>query len=139
MEKAVLLKIISILMIIGGAVSALFSILALSVGMTGHIGAYQSPQQVIWLSLASLAIGAIQLLAGIFGVRYAARPKKAKICLGFGIVLLAISLANEIYSVVISGISTGNISSLIMGIILPGLYLLGAFQLRGMNHEEKKA
>lgn len=130
MQNSMLLKIISILMIIGGAVSVLFSILSLSAGMTGSVTKTATGEDVVLLSILSLAIGCIQLAAGIAGLMNWKKPEHAGICITFGVVLVIISIANVIYSVIVSGISMRNVSSLIMGIILPALYLFSALQMR---------
>ena len=132
------LKVCGILMIIGGALSIIVS------GLVGLIGAITASVGsvdvdgvaiatstiggiVIAAAVVSLIAGVLELIAGIVGVKNCARPEKATSCIVWGFIVLAVQIISLIMS--ISGTSgAGNIIiSIIAGIAIPVLYLIGAF------------
>ncbi|MDR0380454.1 MAG: hypothetical protein LBH86_00460 [Oscillospiraceae bacterium] len=110
------LRITGILMIIGGALSILLGVIALFGSLIIVTGA----AQVLAASILALVGGAAELVAGIFGVIYADRPDKAHICIVMGIIVAVLSVASNLLSF--------NASTLLAGLLLPVLYLVGAFK-----------
>lgn len=124
------LKVTGIIMIIGGALGIIASILGI-ITIRALAVVFGDEIKLGLLVVATLlAIGgsAVSLVAGIFGVKYAAVPEKANQCIFFG--LLAIAL--QVLGLIVNMIGGGSFSvvTFIVGLILPGLYLYGAFQNR---------
>lgn len=123
-----LLKITSILMIISGAIGTgvgLLAMLGLAVaGAAVNLG--MSMGVLVLLTILATAGGIINLVAGILGVINASKPEKAKILIIFGILSLAVLLLGNIVDFVAGdGV---NVLNLLKGVVLPALYLAGAFQ-----------
>ncbi|MCL1974243.1 MAG: hypothetical protein FWG54_05445 [Bacteroidetes bacterium] len=116
-----LLKIVGILMIIGSIISI---ILGLVVG--GIAALFGGLNLITFAALLMLAGGIVNLIAGICGVKYAAKPEKANTCILYGVLTAAlVVLSNILYVSAGSGMNT---TSLITGLLLPALYLIGAYQ-----------
>lgn len=113
-----MLKVTGILMIIGGA-------LALVIALIAVIGIAAAA------SLAAGALGGgIELAAGILGVKNWNQPAKAQPCIVLGAIIIALSVLSNILS--ISSGSEFNLFTLLLGLVLPVLYLIGAVQLKNM-------
>ena len=117
------LKITGILMIVGGAISILSSLVAIAgIALLISIGA-GTP----FLYVASIFLilsAAMELVAGILGVKNCARPDKAQSCIVWGAVVAAFCVLGSILTVV--GGSSFPIASTLIGLVLPGLYIFGA-------------
>jgi hypothetical protein len=135
MKSNGLLKVSGILLIIGGAIAIIVGIIALiGVGAlavfaegTGGTGA------LTFAAVLSLLGAIFELVAGISGVRNAAKPEKAKNCIVFGVIVLVLSVVgNILYSVSYASLTETafslNFVGLLTGLALPMLYLIGAFQ-----------
>ena len=126
-----LLKVSGILFIVFGGISLLLGVLALA-GLMMPGGA-QMVEQTTGVSATTVIIGAILIVviaavnitAGILGVKNANKPEKAQTCFIVAVVLLVIIIVNSVISV-----STGqfNIVSIVIQFVLPVLYLLGAIK-----------
>lgn len=103
-----MLKVTGILMIIGGGIVAL----------------------AVIASILALLGGGIELAAGILGVKNWNQPAKAQSCIVFGAIIIALSVLSNILNLA-SG-SEFNLFSLLLGLVLPVLYLVGAVQLKNM-------
>ncbi|MCL2727940.1 MAG: hypothetical protein FWD56_06110 [Bacteroidales bacterium] len=128
MKSNMLLKVSGILMIIGGIVTIILGIIALLfTGAAAAIGAKSG-----LLTMASLFIlvnGIVSLIAGIIGAKNAAKPQMAQKCIVWGsLTALMCIIGNIIYVIAGTGL---NYTNLFIGLILPAIYLLGAFQLKG--------
>ena len=122
------LKITGILMIISGVLGAIVSVLAV-VGVSvlvAAIGAEAEMGLLVFASILALVSSVISLVAGILGVKNAAKPEKAKICIIFGILTVVFSIAGNVLTVVGGG--SFNMMSVATGLVVPVLYLVGAFQ-----------
>ena len=131
------LKVCGILMIIGGAVGIIFSGI---MGIVGYFGAsaiaeagdYESADMigiaVLIGAIIALIGGILELIAGIVGVKNSDKPEKATACIVWGIIVLVINIISLIITFVGSSAGAGTIIvSIIFGIALPVLYLIGAF------------
>ena len=120
-----LLKVAGILMIIGGIIGIIVGIIAvLGVGVLAALGASSG---LLTFSAILLIVGAIvQLIAGIVGAKNAAKPENAQKCIVFGVLVIALSVLGNILGLVAGG--SFNFVSLLSGLLLPVLYLVGAFQ-----------
>ncbi len=123
-----LLQVTGILNIIGGGLSIVLAVLALvaALALLGGVGA-----MIILAAVAVTLIAAVvQLVAGILGAKNWQQPDKAMPCIIFGIIIIVMVGISTIMNL-FSG--TGlNYFSLVLGLALPILYLIGAFQLKGM-------
>ncbi len=123
------LKITGILMIISGAIGTVVGLLAmLGIAVTGvaALNLEISVAVLVLLTLLAIAGGIINLVAGILGVINASKPEKAKICIIFGALSLIILLLGNIIEFAADG--GVNVLGLLRGVVLPALYLSGAFQ-----------
>lgn len=131
------LKVVSIFLII-------FGVLGTVVYLTGMLGgglllagtaleqlplAADLGAGVIMLIFAGGLVWAVlELVAGIIGLRNAANPEKASVCFKLGIALLVVTVLSSISQIWMQGFSVMNIASLVIGLILPGLYCYSAKQ-----------
>jgi hypothetical protein len=128
------LKICGILMIIGGIIGILGGILLLAgAGLLSAVAEEANVEVneslLTFASIFAAASGVVSLIAGILGVKYAARPEKANICIVFGILVIVISVIGNVIGLVGGG--DFQPLNLLTGLIVPVLYLIGAFQSKG--------
>lgn len=84
-----------------------------------------------YLGLATTLVGGIiQLIAGINGVKHCNKPENAKKCITWGIIVIALAVISSVLQVIGGG--KFNVLSFVIGLIVPGLYIYGAF----LNHKE---
>lgn len=129
MEKSnAFLKVSGILMIIGGVLSIIISILAVigASALAAALGSEAIMGLLVVASILCLVSGVVSLIAGIVGAKNANKPEKAMTCIIFGILTVLLSVLGSILSVVGGG--QINVVGLITGLIVPVLYLIGAFQ-----------
>ena len=123
------LKVSGILMIIFAAFGVLMGILVMVGG--GLAGSLTSGTEldsvggavgglVMILGLVTLIGAVFNLVMGILGVKYSDKPEKAQTCFILAIIAIAIQI--------VSAILGGAIWTLIIGLILPVLYLIGAIK-----------
>lgn len=118
------LRVCGILMIIGAILSLVFAVIAVIVIRQPGSG-LNTP--IHWVSVVLAFVGsAIELIAGILGVRYADRPEKAKTCIVCGVLVILMTLLSQ----VISAVSGGEVNFLnaLTGLLVPILYVIGAFK-----------
>ena len=120
------LKVTGILMIIGGALSAILGIVAvLGVAALAYIASAQTEAGMLYASTILLLIsGVVELIAGIIGAINAEKPQKAKVCIVWGALVAILSVAGTILGVV--GGSDFSVSGLVLGLVLPVIYIIGA-------------
>ena len=120
------LKVTGILMIIGGALSAILGIVAvLGFAALAYIASAQTEAGMLYASTILLLIsGVVELIAGIIGVINAEKPQKAKACIVWGALVAILSVAGTILGVV--GGSDFSVSGLVLGLVLPVIYIIGA-------------
>ena len=119
------LKVTGILMIIGGGISIIMGIIAaLSVAALAYIAGGDS-SALLYASVVLMLISAVaELVAGIIGVVNCKKPDKAGSCIVWGIIVAVLSVAGTI----LNSVGGGSFSafSLILGLVLPVLYIIGA-------------
>lgn len=128
-----LLKVISILTIIFAGIAIVIAVL----GMTGAglLAAGGVNMGMYWFALILGLVGAaIELIAGILGVKNWNKPEKAQTCIICGIAVIAFTLISDIISFVSYSAGFGWFSA-ILGLVIPVLYLIGAFQLKNGTQE----
>ncbi len=121
------LMVTGILMIIGGAFGIIAGIVAI-LGVSGLAALAGSAAGTGMLYLASflcLASGIVQLIAGVMGVKNCEKPEMAQKCIIWGAIVAALSVLGNILNVVVG--SSFNVTSLLTGLILPALYIYGAY------------
>lgn len=130
-----MLKVTGILMIIGGALALVIAIIAvIRIAAAASLAAGALGGGIIALaviaSILSLLGGGVELAAGILGVKNWNQPAKAQSCIVFGAIIIALSVLSNILNLA-SG-SEFNLFTLLLGLVLPVLYLIGAVQLKNM-------
>lgn len=133
MNENKILKITSILMIVGGVLSVLGAALLIAFGGLVFSSVDAAGFGVVLGFIAvigPLVAGVIQLVAGIVGKKNCANPAKAGTCIALGVVICIISILSTVAN--LSGdANTGSIIlNLAVGLVLPGLYTYGAYQLK---------
>jgi len=129
MQKSnILLKVTGILMIAGGAIGlvlrvpSLLCVVAATLISSGNSG-------LIVFSVILFLLGSVaQLIAGILGVANAGKPEKAQVCITFGILVVLLTIASNILNG--AGVTGINILWLVIGLVVPIFYLVGAFQMK---------
>ena len=126
------LKVTGILMIIGAAFLILFGVIIGGVGaLVAALGGSKELNFAFYLGLATALVGGIiELIAGINGVKHCNKPENAKKCITWGIIVIALSVISNVLAVIGGG--EFNVLSFVIGLIVPGLYIYGAF----LNHKE---
>ena len=138
-----LLKVISILMIIGGIIGAIVSIFSiLGAGVLSAASGDAQLQQaaaasgtnmgavnaLVWVSVVFMVISSVvEIVAGVKGVKNWSNPAAAKSLLTLGVVCAVISVIGTIISAIGGSFS---VVSLILGLLFPVLYIIGANQLK---------
>ncbi len=138
-----LLKVSSILMIIGGIAGAVLSVLMVALaGASTAMLSDESIQQsiaeagtttgtvsaVLWVAAIFIVIASVvEIVAGFKGKNNWNNPTKAQTLLGLGIACAVLSLIGNIMFASDSGVS---IVSILTGLILPVLYIIGTIQLK---------
>ena len=122
-KGASFLKVTGILMIIGGGISLIVAIVALlGIAALAVLGASSG---MLYAAGALTLISAVaELVAGIIGVVNAKRAEKAGLCMAWGIIVAVLCVAGCILTVV--GGSAFPWFSLILGLVLPVLFIIGA-------------
>ncbi len=134
MKGQKMLKVCSILMIIGGAFVTLTGILmiaGLSILLSGLGGAAVAIMTIA--VIVGCLGGALELAAGIVGVKAAGMPSvgKIKAALVLGILVIVMALFSNIYTLVTADqITFSSFLSACLGLVIPVLYLVGLVQFK---------
>lgn len=120
------LKVTGILMIIGGGISIIVSIIAaLGVAALAYISDGEASSTMLYASVTLMVISAAaQLIAGIIGVVNCKKPEKSGVCIAWGIIVAALCVAGTILNSIGGG--SFSVFSLMLGLVLPILYIIGA-------------
>lgn len=122
------LKVTGILMIIFGSIALIMALIAL-LGVSAVVALGAAELLPLWLyagAILSLLSAVAEMVAGIIGVKNCKRPEKANTCMGWGIVVAAMCLLGQILNV--AGGSSFDVFSLLLGLVLPVLYIIGAYK-----------
>ena len=130
-----LLKVTGIIMIVGGALGIILSIIAIvSVGVVAAAyGGHVKLGLLIFALILAIGGSAVQLVAGIFGVKYETVPEKANTCIFLAVVVVGLSFLGAILTKIAGG--SFSFFSFLLGLILPGLYIYGALQNRKLTEK----
>lgn len=134
MKGQKLLKVTSILMIIGGVIAVIIGILAI-IGFTALAALAESTEGMGLLYASSIIVivaSIIQFIAGIKGIGACSAPQKAASCIKWGIIIAVLSIISMIIGLIGGG--EFNFISLVLNLLLPGLYVYGAIQMKGSTN-----
>ncbi len=130
------LKVCGILMIIGGALTIIFSgvmgIIAYVAGSalvsSGEVGTGEIVGTALLIgAILALISGILELIAGIVGVKNHNKPEKSTACLVWGIIVLVLNVISLILSFAGGSSNVATIIvSVLCGLALPVLYIIGA-------------
>ena len=124
------LKITSILMIIGGIIAAIAGVIAI-LGVSAQAALSGSAEGAGLLYASSIIVtisSVIQIIAGIKGLKACKDPEIAGKCVTWGIVIAVLSIISMIIGLIGGG--DFNITSLALNLLVPGLYVYGALQIK---------
>jgi len=133
------LKITGILMLIGGSLGLIFGFFVLLFGVLLGIAAIHNPAPGVTLVAGLVEAGVVlalvgalvQFIAGMAGVKNAKNPEKANVCILLGILNALLVLISLILDYIGGGVHNFyNVFLVLFGLVLPTLYLVGAFQLK---------
>lgn len=129
MKQSNFLKVASIIMIVGAALGIITGAIFLAgVGLLGALLEAHDSMALLYASGALIIVAsAIQLIAGIIGLKACKQPEKAKTCIIWGIIIVVLSVASIILSLAAGG--DFNITNTILNFVVPVLYIVGAVQL----------
>ena len=122
------LKVTGILMIIGGAISLIVAIVAI-IGIAALVyvaGSEINAGLLYAAGVISLVSAVAELIAGIVGVKNCKKPEKALTCVVWGVIVAVLCVAGSVLTVV--GGNSFPVFSLILGLVLPVLYIVGAIK-----------
>ncbi len=129
-----MLKVSSILLIIGGAISIVVGII--SVAGVGAVHALLGEGDGLGILYAisglALASGILSLIAGIIGMGAVKKPEKAGKCIVWGAIVAILTVVGQVLS-----LTSGNkfdLLSVVIGLLLPVVYILGANQVKKANN-----
>ena len=74
----------------------------------------------------------IQFIAGIKGIGACSAPQKAASCVKWGIIIAVLSIISMIIGLIGGG--EFSIVSLVLNLLLPGLYIFSAVQMKGSTN-----
>ncbi len=126
------LKVTSIIMIVLGVLGVITGIFGfLGVGALSMAGLIENAT-LLYVSFAIVIVASIiELIAGIKGVGACNAPEKAGACVKFGIIIAVLSIVSAVLGVVAGNeFNASTIVSLLLNLLLPGLYAYGATQMK---------
>ena len=130
MKGQTALKVTSILMIIGGVIAAIAGILVI-LGLSALAALSGSAEGMGLLYASSIIIvvsSIIEFIAGIAGIGACSAPQKAASCVKWGIIIAVLFLVGMAIGLVGGG--DFSIINLVLNLLLPGLYIYGATQMK---------
>ena len=128
MKGQKILKITSILMIIGSVISAIAGVIVI-LGISALAALSGSAEDVGLLYASSIIVVVASVIQFIAGIGACSAPGKAASCIKWGIIIVILTIISIIIGVVGGG--EFSITSLILNLLLPGAYVYGAMQMKG--------
>ena len=129
------LKVTSILMIIGGIIGAIAGIIAI-LGISALAALMETGENTGLLYASSIIVtlaSVIEFIAGIKGIGACNAPQKAAACIKWVIIIAILSIISMIIGLVAGG--EFSLTSLILNLLVPGLYIYGAIQMKNGSQE----
>ena len=124
------LKITSILMIIGGIIAAIAGVIAI-LGVSALVALAGSAEGIGLLYASSILVtitSVIEIIAGAKGLKACKVPENAGKCVTWGIVIAVLSIISMVIGLIGGG--EFNITSLVLNLLVPGLYVYGALKTK---------
>lgn len=120
------LKVTGILMIIFGSIALIVSIVAiLGIAALAYISSGEMSSALLYTAgILSLISAVAEFVTGILGVKNCKRPEKAGTCIAWGIIVIVLSVAGSILTVV--GGDSFPVFSFLLGMVMPVLFIIGA-------------
>ena len=141
-----LLKVIGILKIVFGSIFILVSLIGmLGVAVIAEVidemandlaalgidpGLFSNTGYLMTSLLILLVIAVLMLIAGIVGVKSYTKPEKANVCIVFGVLVALGVVFSSVHDVISAGFGATTVVNIVIVLVLPVLYLLGAFKLK---------
>ena len=124
------LKVTGILMIIGGIIGIVLSIIAfIGVAALQMMASDEMNFGIYFVAVIMSLIGeVIQLVTGIIGVINAKKPEKATTCIVWGAIVAVLSVLGNV-TFMLSG-AQFNVTSLLVGLVVPVLFIVGGVKNR---------
>lgn len=124
MKGSKILKIVGIIMIVGGVLASIAGVIAL-LGVTAFVALSDGANAGLLYAASFLALagGILQIIAGVKGMKYCEDISQADVCIRWGVIVAGLSVVGNILNVV--GGQPFKIGSLILGLIVPGLFIYG--------------
>ena len=134
MKGQKILKVTSILMIIGGIIAAIAGVIAiLGVSALAVLSGSAEGTGLLYASSILVTVASvIQFIAGIKGIGACSAPQKAASCVKWGIIIAVLSIISMIIGLIGGG--EFSIVSLVLNLLLPGLYIFSAVQMKGSTN-----
>lgn len=130
MEGQKFLKVTSILMIIGGIIGAIVgAIVILGIGALLALADDTQGSGLFYASsIIMIVVSIIQFIAGIKGVGACSAPAKAASCIKWGVIVAVLTVISMIIGLIGGG--EFNLINIVLNLLVPGLYIYGAIQLK---------
>ena len=130
MEGQKFLKVTSILMIIGGIIGAIAgTIVILGIGALLALADDAQGSGLFYASsIIMIVVSIIQFIAGIKGVGACSAPAKAASCIKWGVIVAVLTVISMIIGLIGGG--EFNLINIVLNLLVPGLYIYGAMQLK---------
>lgn len=133
------LKVTSILMIIGGALSGITCLLGIAgVALLAAVAESHAAALLLYLALAlALAAAVVEFIAGLKGLKTCKTGENADKCVVLGAVIAGITVLSTVINLVGGG--KVNITSILLSLVVPGLYIYGAMQVKKGGWQPQQA
>ena len=124
------LKVTSILMIIGGALSGITCLLGIAgVALLAAVADSHAAALLLYLALAlALAAAVVEFIAGLKGLKTCKTGENADKCVVLGAVIAGITVLSTVIN--LAGGGKVNVTSILLSLVVPGLYIYGAMQVK---------
>lgn len=133
------LKVTSILMIIGGALSGITCLLGIAgVALLAAVADSHAAALLLYLALAlALAAAVVEFIAGLKGLKACKTGENADKCVILGAVIAGITILSTIIN--LAGGGKVNVTSILLSLVVPGLYIYGAMQVKKGEWQPQQA
>ena len=133
------LKVTSILMIIGGALSGITCLLGIAgVALLAAVADSHVAALLLYLALAlALAAAVVEFIAGLKGLKACKTGENADKCVILGAVIAGITILSTIIN--LAGGGKVNVTSILLSLVVPGLYIYGAMQVKKGEWQPQQA
>ncbi|MBE6985127.1 MAG: hypothetical protein E7434_05905 [Ruminococcaceae bacterium] len=127
MKQNTFLKVMAIIMLVGGILGAIVSVIPAAISVLGALAGLD----FIWLlaliiaSVFAIVSSVLQIVAGAKGLGAAKDPAKAPTCVKLGIVIMALCVLSSTLTWIAPG-GSFDVVSLLSGLVIPGLYTFSA-------------